>query len=627
MSKFKHWVAMLAALALAGVGLVALPAQATPASPPGDLVCEGTPEVLGHEWQQQIRTRTLVPEVEEVSHQVYSYSKQEEKFKTEYRFAKFVRTKYKTYTKPVAEVKAQHYSWTGKKRDADNPPTVVPPHKYWQANTHQEPHGNEATWVNEHLHYTANSKGHASWFYFTPAIPGVPGGWGEWSDFGEWEKWLPEQHVQWRSTPDPIGSPQKHAEGTVGNTKFYREWQVRHDDQTRQVSDGFDTIYSGEVTDPLGDPWVLLPGYPRTEVTTEYVPAYYTTWTDWADTGDVVRTDEEVEPDLPADTDVIEHRWVHVGTYVRTEAVPPSWQQDDPKADCYNGPKFLETGHEQVCGSVTISLRNVSPWLYRVLIETKNDEGDWVRVASPSPASPFEVAPGVLLVDNRTDGGLSGPTKDASGWYTVTFPEDSGDREVRYKVSSGTEADLYVGKPVGEWTELTVLTDCEAPEVPEPKVEVEWGEWGEGEYTCEDTTVTLSRTGVETTTTYKVVGEPGNWSIEVDEVTTKEVSETDTRLLTDEELAALEEECSPPPTPTPDPTPEPPPTEDPEDPDSPDEDETPEPEDPDEDTPEKPERRRLAETGSDMLLAALGAALLAAVGTGLVAIRRRTQED
>src|SRR5690606_21366816 len=48
----------------------------------------------------------------------------------------------------------------------------------------------------------------------------------------------PEQHGQWRSSPDPIGSPQKHAEWQEGNTKYYREWQVRHDGETRDVPTG-----------------------------------------------------------------------------------------------------------------------------------------------------------------------------------------------------------------------------------------------------------------------------------------------------------------------------------------------------------------------------------------------------
>jgi hypothetical protein len=337
----KKFLAALGALLLFTVMGVTMPAQAQSESPPPEVpqTCDAIPEVLGHEWQLQKRVREFVPAVEELSHQVYSYSKQEEKFKTEYHFAKFVRTKSKTYTQPVAAVKAQHYSWTGKKRDADNPPTVVPPHKDWQANTSHEPHGNEATWVNEHLHYTANSKGHASWFYFTPAIPGVPGGWSDWSEFGEWEKWLPEQHGQWRNTTDPVGSPQEHASWQDGNTKYYREWQVRHDGQTREVSDGFDTIYSGEVLEPLDAPWVLLDGYPKTVIDQEGVPAYYSEWSDWTNEGDIVQTDEQDEPEIPADTDLVQYRWEYVGTYVKLEAIPASWQYEDPSSPCFAGPE------------------------------------------------------------------------------------------------------------------------------------------------------------------------------------------------------------------------------------------------------------------------------------------------
>lgn len=78
---------------------------------------------------------------------------------------------------PSDAIPAQHYSWTGGNLPTDQPPTEVPPSDNWQANTSQEPHdngqGNPATWVNANLHYTANSQGHASWFYFTPEVPAV----------------------------------------------------------------------------------------------------------------------------------------------------------------------------------------------------------------------------------------------------------------------------------------------------------------------------------------------------------------------------------------------------------------------------------------------------------------------
>lgn len=80
------------------------------------------------------------------------------------------------YDEVVQEAYVQHYSWTGGRRATDDPPTVVPPHEYWQPNTRSEPHdnggGNPATWLNESLHYTANSCGSASWFYLehVPAV-------------------------------------------------------------------------------------------------------------------------------------------------------------------------------------------------------------------------------------------------------------------------------------------------------------------------------------------------------------------------------------------------------------------------------------------------------------------------
>jgi hypothetical protein len=79
------------------------------------------------------------------------------------------------WSETIPGTPAQHYSWTGGRLDVDSPPTEVPPSDNWQANTEQEPHdngqGNPATWVNASLHYTANSQGHASWFYFTEGTP------------------------------------------------------------------------------------------------------------------------------------------------------------------------------------------------------------------------------------------------------------------------------------------------------------------------------------------------------------------------------------------------------------------------------------------------------------------------
>ena len=73
------------------------------------------------------------------------------------------------YDEVVQEAYVQHYSWRGGRRTHDDPPTVVPPDENWVANTRSEPHenggGNPATWLDESLHYTANSDHSASWFY------------------------------------------------------------------------------------------------------------------------------------------------------------------------------------------------------------------------------------------------------------------------------------------------------------------------------------------------------------------------------------------------------------------------------------------------------------------------------
>ncbi|HET8926397.1 MAG TPA: hypothetical protein VFN24_01030 [Microbacterium sp.] len=124
---------------------------------------------------------------------------------------------------------------------------------------------------------------------------------------------------------------------------------------------------------------------------------------------------------------------------------------------------YLETSNELQCGSVDVTLHNVSPWLYRVLIETETSPGVWERVDGTVSGAGIYAAEGVLMVDNRGDA-----SDDQTGTYTVTFPEDSGVHNVRYKVSSGAEADLYVGLPVGEFTTVQVESDCVAPEPIEP---------------------------------------------------------------------------------------------------------------------------------------------------------------
>lgn len=148
---------------------------------------------------------------------------------------------------------------------------------------------------------------------------------------------------------------------------------------------------------------------------------------------------------------------------------------------------FLETSHTLDCGKVTITLRNVSPWVYPVTVFI-----DGVHSRGPH-------------IDNRTDtdgdGDLDvgGPQKDVTQTRTIPFPEDSGTHTVRYVVDSGTESDLYRGLPVGEWTELTVESDCIANVGPSATigVPVDGGVYFTGQqvaadYSCADSDGTVA---------------------------------------------------------------------------------------------------------------------------------------
>jgi hypothetical protein len=101
---------------------------------------------------------------------------------------------------------------------------------------------------------------------------------------------------------------------------------------------------------------------------------------------------------------------------------------------------YLQTSHVVECGLAKITLRNVSPWIYPVTVEVDG-------VASYGPT-----------VDNRGDA-----PDDQTATREITFPEDSGQHTVRYRVAAGSESDLYNGLAVGEWTEFTVESDCEQP--------------------------------------------------------------------------------------------------------------------------------------------------------------------
>lgn len=233
-----------------------------------------TEDVTHYEWGTEERTRTVVPgeHHEAVTH-------------TEYHFAKFTRTRTRTYTEGIEATKGQHYSWTGGKRDKNNPPTEIPPSDNWQANTHKEPHGNVTG-----LHYRANSKGNASWFYYVEGKPAVAGSWSDWSDYGPWTKWSPETHTSWELTNVPLGNPALHASGGDNKTQWERQWQALFDGQTRSVTD----------TEAYDDPSTL------------------SDWSEWT-----LRTQgERSQPVLPDETEVHDYRVTGPELKVDTKGTP-----------------------------------------------------------------------------------------------------------------------------------------------------------------------------------------------------------------------------------------------------------------------------------------------------------------
>lgn len=151
--------------------------------------------------------------------------------------------------------------------------------------------------------------------------------------------------------------------------------------------------------------------------------------------------DQAYVPGTPAETQTVEH---------------PAVTCDEPEVPV-TVPNALYLNHDVVCGSVTVTLRNVSPWIYPVTFV--------VDGGAPQYGA---------TVDNRTNGKLDGPQKDQSNSKTFTFDEDSGTHTVAYRIDAGSEKNLYVGTPLNEWTTVEVDTDC-VPNVVPPTNSCETG--------------------------------------------------------------------------------------------------------------------------------------------------------
>jgi hypothetical protein len=111
---------------------------------------------------------------------------------------------------------------------------------------------------------------------------------------------------------------------------------------------------------------------------------------------------------------------------------------------------YLSTSHLVACGAITITLRNVSPWVYPVSYSTDG-------------TTPDALGPNYGPVVNNS--GVA--PDDQTGTKTLTFTEDQngGTVTVKYVVAAGTESDLYKNLPVGQVTTVVVDTDCKEPPV------------------------------------------------------------------------------------------------------------------------------------------------------------------
>ena len=394
----------------------------------------------------------------------------------------------------------------------------------------------------------------------------------------DWTWWEPPS-TKWSLTLVDVLESGPHSatvrEWTTGNG--HKHWRERSTEYryvptgtVEQIPTG--TESSGWTTDTLTDPWQLVDERWATEPVDEVVEFY---------------------PVEGFTDEVLDAPW----EVVETDTIPgdPSrWQDTDPGGDCYNGPQIKAPAFsDHSCTTIgEFTLPEVTNGLYR--LHFAQNEGVWVGLPL---AGTFEAVKGLGVFPHNEAGEPIYDTLTIALHSTLSWPNE----------------------PLEVW-EFTFTEPelCEKPDTPEPLVVTQWGEWSRSGPTCDDPTVTVTRTGTRTVTTYKVIGEPGAWEVVVDEVTTEDITWSETRPLTDEEQAMLDRACVvlPPP-----PLPGPPVVEDDpviDDTDSPDEAD--EPESDERETPDRGDE--LAETGTGLHagLYALAASLL---GGTLLVVRRR----
>lgn len=464
-----------------------------------------TQEGKHHEAETELRYayKQVIPGQTEASHQEYKYSRTVADYKTQYFFAKFTHTKTRTWIKGTPATPSVWAVFSPNKDQGpfDGPPAYPSdPRGTWQVKGQVPPGHAGPNGV-----YQTNDNGRANWFYREAGNPGTPGKWSAWSDYGPWTLWQPIQHTSWQDSNVPLGTPQFHGQGDT----WYREWQAQPTGETRQVQTGTHVDTTDWLTaPPVGEGWTqvderkVVDREKTDESTVYYNPAGEPTET---------FTDANYTTGNPGSpwVKVDEKRFETKAEYTEPDVVTNySHTYKSPDCTVPPTPANPQASIEAVCGAADITLTN----------PVTGEDGQIT-------ASFVVFVDGDFYQAYAVEG-------DKSESVRLTFDEDTGDHTVEV-FQAGTS----------EWKSIakeTVPSDCIPPK---PDNKIVFGDWKTGEFECGDTTVQITRT--VTSTEYVLEG--GEW-VEGESVTT---TQTETRALTDEEIASLECETGQPPVVTP----------------------------------------------------------------------------
>jgi len=186
---------------------------------------------------EEFRYKRDVPAVQEQAHNEWGVEQrtrtdqQVPDYQTQYHFSKYTHTKTRTLGPDL---------WWN--FSPNNTHTTFHGPALWPTDsrgTWQGPHENGGPQQDEFGTFAnGNPDNGGNWFHRDH------GEWGPWSDFGPWTQWTPITHESWQDSTDPLGSPEFHGQGQDGDVQWYREWQARFDDQTRQVEVGSHIVFS-----------------------------------------------------------------------------------------------------------------------------------------------------------------------------------------------------------------------------------------------------------------------------------------------------------------------------------------------------------------------------------------------